>query len=184
MAVWRSERLTCSLSCSQLRRLPDAACLRTRPRDRVPVRGDAPQFRAGRSATTATTARSGRGGRPHVRRPPRVSDTAPPPLPPWQVEHVSFRAPVDVGSLLSLRAAVVLVQRDAAPRPLVTVDVEAVIVRPEQATSATSNTFTFTFSLDPEALASSQGGALKRVLPQNGEEAQRQIEVLQLLQDD
>ena len=108
----------------------------------------------------------------------------PPPCSALQVEHVSFRAPVDVGSLLSLRAAVVLVQRDAAPRPLVTVDVEAVIVRPEQATSATSNTFTFTFSLDPEALALSQGGALKRVLPQNGEEAQRQIEVLQLLQDD
>ena len=72
-------------------------------------------------------------------------------------------------------------------RPLVTVDVEAVIVHPERGEAATSNTFTFTFSLEPRTQLSGASAAavpLKRVLPQNGEEAARQLEVRALLLDD
>ena len=36
---------------------------------------------------------------------------------PFQVEHVSFRAPVDVGALLRLHATVVLVQPDGKVQP-------------------------------------------------------------------
>ena len=36
---------------------------------------------------------------------------------PFQVEHVYFRAPVDVGALLRLHATVVLVQPDGKVQP-------------------------------------------------------------------
>lgn len=111
-----------------------------------------------------------------------------------QVEHVSFRAPVEVGALLKLNAAVLLSQPDA-PQPTVTVDVEATIVNVEKRSSVTSNTFTFTFSCERDELraaaaSASKGrdgeagdGALKRVLPADSEEARRQLEVRELLTD-
>jgi acyl-coenzyme A thioesterase 9 len=100
-----------------------------------------------------------------------------------QVEHVSFTAPVAIGALLRLNAIVILVQPEA-PQPLVTVDVEAVVARPEERSSAVSNTFTFTFAVDRADLAkSANGGMLRTTLPASMEEAERQLRVTQLVQE-
>uniref|UniRef100_A0A7S0LQL3 HotDog ACOT-type domain-containing protein n=1 Tax=Coccolithus braarudii TaxID=221442 RepID=A0A7S0LQL3_9EUKA len=99
-----------------------------------------------------------------------------------QVEHVSFRAPVDVGSLLRLSAQVVLTQPQRA-EPLITVDVTAVVARPEERLSVLSNTFTFTFSLSPDEMVRTGNVLVKAVLPSNSEEALRQLEVVELLRD-
>ena len=100
-----------------------------------------------------------------------------------QVEHVSFTAPVEVGALLRLEAAVVLTQPAVSatqPEALVTVDVEAVVAQPELRRSVPSNTFTFTFAIDEADLART-GGAIRTVLPADLEEAQRQLEVTGLV---
>ena len=99
-----------------------------------------------------------------------------------QVEHVAFRAPVAIGALLRLEATVVLVQPDE-PHPLVTVDVEAVVAKPEECTSAVSNTFTFTFALDARELTQCVSSCLRTTLPASMEEAARQLEVMELVHE-
>ena len=94
---------------------------------------------------------------------------------------MAFRAPVGIGALLRLSASVVLVQPDAPQQPLVTVDVEALVAKPEERTSASSNTFTFTFAVDPADLPRHAAALLRRTLPATAEEAQRQLEVRELV---
>uniref|UniRef100_A0A7S4C2Y0 HotDog ACOT-type domain-containing protein n=1 Tax=Chrysotila carterae TaxID=13221 RepID=A0A7S4C2Y0_CHRCT len=98
-----------------------------------------------------------------------------------QVEQVSFHAPVDVGSLLRLRARVVHTQPSLQPLPLVTIDVLAVVAHPETRASVISNTFTFSFSLSPDEMERTGNTTLKRVLPSDGESALRQIEAVDML---
>lgn len=97
-----------------------------------------------------------------------------------KVEHVDFREPVEVGSLLRLHSAVILTQPELE-FPLLTVDIEAVVARPEQRCSIQCNTFTFTFSLERDEMARTGNDRLKRVLASNLEEARRQLQVMQLL---
>eukprot|EP00965_Chrysotila_dentata_P233141 6199406-Pleurochrysis_carterae.AAC.3 len=98
-----------------------------------------------------------------------------------RVEQVSFHAPVDVGSLLRLRARVVHTQPSLQPLPLVTIDVLAVVAHPETRASVISNTFTFSFSLSPDEMERTGNTTLKRVLPSDGESALRQIEAVDML---
>ena len=64
---------------------------------------------------------------------------------------MDFREPVEVGSLLRLHSAVILTQPELE-FPLLTVDIEAVVARPEQRCSIQCNTFTFTFSLERDEM--------------------------------
>ena len=96
------------------------------------------------------------------------------------IEHVSFRAPVEVGALLRLHSSVVLTQPHL-PCPLVTIDVIADVAHPEKRSSVNSNTFTFTFRLSRAEMERTGNVLVKKVLPSNGEEAKRQLEVIELL---
>jgi acyl-coenzyme A thioesterase 9 len=73
---------------------------------------------------------------------------------------------VDVGNLLRFKACVLYTEVERADRPLIHIEVVAYVTQPE-----VSNTFHFTFSLDPNFLKTSTISAVRRVLPASEEEA-------------
>jgi acyl-coenzyme A thioesterase 9 len=93
----------------------------------------------------------------------------------YEVDQVQFTVPVNVGDLLNFHARVLywttkdvdftghVFERDI---PLVSVQVEAWIVDPSQASAKLSNEFYFTFALPGTAAT-----AIRQVLPSNMEEA-------------
>jgi acyl-coenzyme A thioesterase 9 len=88
-----------------------------------------------------------------------------------RIDEVAFKRPVDVGDLLRLRSWAVHSCRDPdnAARGLVSVEVVAAVMQPEKVTSATSNVFSFVFSVEwPEAR-----GGLRPIVPCSEEEAER-----------
>ncbi|CAM6026516.1 unnamed protein product [Sphagnum balticum] len=88
-----------------------------------------------------------------------------------EVDHVDFRKPVDVGNLLRFKACVLYTEIERADRPLIHIEVVAYVTQPEVRSSEVSNTFHFTFSLDPNFLKTSTISAVRRVLPASEEEA-------------
>jgi acyl-coenzyme A thioesterase 9 len=95
----------------------------------------------------------------------------------YEVDQVQFTVPVHVGDLLNFHARVLYwTTKDQvvdftgllehSDIPLVSVQVEAWIVDPSQATAKLSNEFYFTFALPGTAAA-----AIRQVLPSNMEEA-------------
>ena len=94
------------------------------------------------------------------------------------VDEVAFLAPVDVGDLLSLRAAVLHTSISPGGRKgHVHVVVSAHVIRPEARTSALSNTFHFRYGVDLHPGGSGGGdgsgppASLRMVLPSSPEEA-------------
>eukprot|EP00892_Ulva_mutabilis_P002977 jgi/Ulvmu1/12680/UM094_0037.1 len=98
-----------------------------------------------------------------------------------QVDRVDFKMPVDVGDLLSFRSCIMharnLLDHPDGARGQIFVQVEASVNRPEHGTSATTNTFSFTFETDLTANPGAPGGqgatvrTLKRVLPATEQQA-------------
>lgn len=94
-----------------------------------------------------------------------------------EVDQVSFTIPVNVGDLTNFQARVIYSEvqdeirdfnlfRGQKNVPLVSVEVSAWIVVPEQATAKLSNRFYFTFALE-------SGTKIRKVLPSNMEEARK-----------
>mmetsp|Transcript_6414 Transcript_6414/g.15879 ORF Transcript_6414/g.15879 Transcript_6414/m.15879 type:complete len:469 (-) Transcript_6414:176-1582(-) len=91
-----------------------------------------------------------------------------------EVDTVAFTTPVGVGDLTNFRAEVICAAVGDEPThlggrkgaPLVSVEVSAWIVAPEEAAAKLSNKFVYTFAGEP-------GRDIRRVLPSNMEEARR-----------
>lgn len=94
-----------------------------------------------------------------------------------EVDQVSFSVPVSVGDLTNFHARVIHTEvqkeirdfnlfRGQRDVPIVSVEVSAWIVVPEEATAKLSNRFYFTFALE-------SGTRIRKVLPSNMEEARR-----------
>jgi acyl-coenzyme A thioesterase 9 len=94
-----------------------------------------------------------------------------------EVDQVSFSIPVNVGDLTNFQARVIHSEvqdeirdfdlfRGQKNVPLVSVEVSAWIVVPEEATAKLSNRFYFTFALE-------SGTQIRKVLPSNMEEARK-----------
>ena len=101
-----------------------------------------------------------------------------------ELDDVSFRSPVSVGDLLKFESAVLYTSErmDVSGRMTVHVEVLAQVLRPEERSAVTSNTFNFTFGIaanadgsGPAALVGA-GPDLRRVLPATHEEAYRILE--------
>lgn len=88
-----------------------------------------------------------------------------------EVDHVDFRRPVDVGDFLRLKSCVLYTETENLEQPRIHVEVIAHVTQPEQRSSEVSNTFYFTFSLDPECLEPGVHRTVRRVLPATEEEA-------------
>ncbi|XP_076956630.1 acyl-coenzyme A thioesterase 2, chloroplastic-like [Bidens hawaiensis] len=93
-----------------------------------------------------------------------------------EVDHVDFRRPVDVGNFLRFKSCVLFTEFEHAEQPLINVEVVAHVTRPEMRSSEVSNTFYFTFTIRPEAKASSNGFRIRKVVPATEEEARRILE--------
>lgn len=92
-----------------------------------------------------------------------------------EVDHVDFHRPVDVGDLLRFKSRVLYTETTGDPagaRPLIHIEVVAVVTQPELRSSLISNTFYFTFTVEADE-SSSPGEPLcvRRVLPATEEEA-------------
>ena len=107
---------------------------------------------------------------------------------------------MSIGDILRLNSRVIYCDVAARPHPLVHVDVEAVILRPEQRDSFVSNTFSFTFACETggkgksaTGVASAAGGGegggqggegsegaglISRVLPSRYGEALRMAKIM------
>lgn len=88
-----------------------------------------------------------------------------------EVDQVNFTLPVNVGDLTNFQARVIHTSveeeiRGQQKAPLVSIEVSAWIVEPEQASAKLSNQFYFTFALP-------SGSSPRKVLPSNMEEARR-----------
>uniref|UniRef100_A0A7N1A7P3 HotDog ACOT-type domain-containing protein n=1 Tax=Kalanchoe fedtschenkoi TaxID=63787 RepID=A0A7N1A7P3_KALFE len=92
-----------------------------------------------------------------------------------EVDHVDFLKPVDVGDFLRFRSCVLYAEREDSDSPLINIEVEAHVVRPELKSSEVTNTFNFTFSVRPEAKAMNKFG-IRKVVPATEEEARRIME--------
>ncbi|XP_024365857.1 acyl-coenzyme A thioesterase 2, chloroplastic isoform X3 [Physcomitrium patens] len=88
-----------------------------------------------------------------------------------EVDHVDFRRPVDVGDFLRLKSCVLYTETENLEQPRIHVEVIAHVTQPELKSSEVSNTFYFTFSLDPEIKAPGVDWNVRRVLPATEEEA-------------
>ena len=121
-----------------------------------------------------------------------------------ELDEVTFRSPVSVGDLLRFESCVLYTSEamDLAGRVTVHVEVRAQVMRPEERSAVTSNTFNFTFGVTAnadgsgraalsQAVSDSGGGGggggsggggggggveLRRVLPATHEEAYRVME--------
>lgn len=91
-----------------------------------------------------------------------------------EVDHVDFLKPVDVGDFLRFKSCVLYTQLENPQQPLVNIEVVAHVTRPELRTSEVSNTFYFTFTVNPDALKN--GLRIRNVVPATEEEARRVIE--------
>ncbi|KAH9551137.1 hypothetical protein CY35_10G107600 [Sphagnum magellanicum] len=69
-----------------------------------------------------------------------------------EVDHVDFRRPVDVGDLLRFKSCVLYTETENVEQPLIHVEVVAHVTKPENRSSEVSNTFYFTFTLNPKDL--------------------------------
>ncbi|CAK9309893.1 unnamed protein product [Citrullus colocynthis] len=94
----------------------------------------------------------------------------------FEVDHVDFLKPVDVGDFLRFTSCVLYTEVDNPDQPLINVEVVAHVTRPEIRSSEVSNTFYFTFTVRPEAKAKGNGFRLRNVVPATEEEARRIIE--------
>ncbi|XP_022991674.1 acyl-coenzyme A thioesterase 9, mitochondrial-like [Cucurbita maxima] len=94
----------------------------------------------------------------------------------FEVDHVDFLKPVDVGDFLRFTSCVLYTELDNPDQPLINVEVVAHVTRPEIRSSEVSNTFYFTFTVRPEAKANGNGFRLRNVVPATEEEARRIIE--------
>ncbi|XXG62103.1 hypothetical protein AAC387_Pa05g0536 [Persea americana] len=91
-----------------------------------------------------------------------------------EVDHVDFLRPVDVGDFLRFKSCVLYTQLENPSQPLINIEVEAHVTRPELRTSEVSNTFYFTFTVNPDALKN--GLRIRNVVPATEEEARRVLE--------
>ena len=94
-----------------------------------------------------------------------------------EVDQVAFTIPVSVGDLTSFQAQVICadvhdelrgynIHQDQKDVPLVSIEVSAWVVEPEQASAKLSNKFIYTFAGDA-------GAEIRKVLPSNMEEARK-----------
>ena len=94
-----------------------------------------------------------------------------------EVDQVAFTIPVNVGDLTNFHAQVIYanvhdeirdfsIYRGQKNVPLVSIEVSAWVVVPEQASAKLSNKFTYTFAVDA-------GTEIRKVLPANMEEARK-----------
>ena len=103
-----------------------------------------------------------------------------------ELDEVTFRSPVSVGDLLRLESCVLYTseQMDILGRLTIHVEVLAEVIKPEERSSVTSNSFNFTFGVSEHAdgsgkaaLANVPGAPeLRRVLPSRHGEAYRIME--------
>ena len=93
------------------------------------------------------------------------------------VDDVTFKRPVDVGSMLQYEAMVVYTEPEL-PSPRVHVQVFAHIVKPETRSSVESNAFTFSFCVDKKK------SVVSHVIPERGSEALLQLSVLDDIESD
>ncbi|KAA8532155.1 hypothetical protein F0562_006703 [Nyssa sinensis] len=91
-----------------------------------------------------------------------------------EVDHVDFLKPVDVGNFLRFKSCVLYTELDNPVQPLINVEVEAHVTRPELRSSEVSNKFYFTFTVRSEAMKN--GMKIRNVVPATEEEARRVIE--------
>ncbi|XP_024376061.1 acyl-coenzyme A thioesterase 2, chloroplastic isoform X2 [Physcomitrium patens] len=78
---------------------------------------------------------------------------------------------VDVGDFVRLKSCVLYTETENVEQPRIHVEVIAHVTQPELKSSEVSNTFYFTFSLDPECQAPGVDRTVRRVLPATEEEA-------------
>ncbi|CAO2818950.1 unnamed protein product [Amaranthus hypochondriacus] len=93
-----------------------------------------------------------------------------------EVDHVDFLKPVDVGDFLRLKSCVLYTEVEDPEHPLINVEVEAHVTRPELRSSEVSNTFYFTFTICPEAKAEKDKINIRNVVPATEEEARHILE--------
>ncbi|XP_058094330.1 acyl-coenzyme A thioesterase 2, chloroplastic [Magnolia sinica] len=91
-----------------------------------------------------------------------------------EVDHVDFLRPVDVGDFLRFKSCVLYTQLENPMQPLINIEVVAHVTRPELRISEVSNTFYFTFTVQPDALKN--GLKIRNVVPATEEEARRVLE--------
>ena len=83
------------------------------------------------------------------------------------VADMNFLRPVEVGDLMRVRARVLHSAQTSCGRPVVDVEVEALVTKPESMRSEVSNTFMFKFYVGER----NEGRVARRVLPSSREEA-------------
>lgn len=91
-----------------------------------------------------------------------------------ETDHVDFWRPVDIGDLLRFKACVLYTETEGA-QPRMHVEVIAYVTQPELRKSEISNTFYFTFTVDPEHLGG-KGGVVRRVVPSTEVQARSMID--------
>ncbi|KAK4846813.1 hypothetical protein QYF36_022209 [Acer negundo] len=95
-----------------------------------------------------------------------------------EIDHVDFLRPVDVGDFLRFKSCVLYTKLENPDQPLINIEVVAHVTRPEIRSSEVSNAFYFTFTVRPEAKASTNGFRIRNVVPGTEEEAHRILERL------
>lgn len=80
-----------------------------------------------------------------------------------ETDHVDFWRPVDIGDLLRFKANILYTEQQG-PQPRMHVEVVAYVTQPELRKSEVSNTFYFTFTVDPETLGGKHA-VVRRVVP-------------------
>ncbi|KNA22082.1 hypothetical protein SOVF_037270 [Spinacia oleracea] len=93
-----------------------------------------------------------------------------------EVDHVDFLKPVDVGDFLRFKSCVLYTELEDPEHPLIIVEVEAHVTRPEIRSSEVSNTFYFTFTICPEAKAEKNKIIIRNVVAATEEEARHILE--------
>ncbi|KAL2935655.1 Acyl-coenzyme A thioesterase 9 mitochondrial [Bienertia sinuspersici] len=93
-----------------------------------------------------------------------------------EVDHVDFLKPVDVGDFLRFKSCVLYTELEDPEHPLINVEVEAHVTRPELRSSEVSNTFYFTFTICPEAKAEQNRVIIRNVVAATEEEARHILE--------
>ncbi|KAK1569127.1 hypothetical protein Q3G72_032845 [Acer saccharum] len=93
-----------------------------------------------------------------------------------EIDHVDFLRPVDVGDFLRFKSCVLYTKVENPDQPLINIEVVAHVTRPEIRSSEVSNAFYFTFTVRPEAKASTNGFRIRNVVPGTEEEARRILE--------
>ncbi|CAO2826468.1 unnamed protein product [Amaranthus hypochondriacus] len=88
-----------------------------------------------------------------------------------EVDHVDFLKPVDVGDFLRFKSCVLYTELEDPEHPLINVEVEAHVTRPELRSSEVSNTFYFTFTICREAKVEKNKIVIYNVVAATEEEA-------------